>query len=409
MKRILLFLTVFISTLAFAGERVIINPEQDQDIKVKVNDGGTVKDAVTVTGSTGNVTIGNTAHTGTNELGGAHKIIGVLTPGVVEAGDASGGISIWANAYGSAAFPYRSQTTPGGASLRIIPRTGDTAASFIFQTNLAGASTTTESATIGQATQNGSWTLGPNTSGNTLTLSKTGDTPSMKFEGGATDYSMDILSGSLRFYNDVGAVAGTVTQAGVWSLTAATGQHSIINNTTSTNTLNVQNNATSTGSDPFRAIVVTKGSTTSSTAQKYMLFTYNAGASTSGEITGNGAGQIVISNLSDRRLKKNIEPLPSTLGKFMALKPVSFDYRDGSGHQIGFVAQDVQKVFPDAVSKDPDTGMLSVHGYGKNEARLIKALQEQQEMIKDIYDRLAKTQGSLAQANYRIQELEQAQ
>lgn len=217
MKRIILFLTVFLSTLSFAGERVIINPEVDQDIKVKVNDNSVIKDAITVTGSTGNVTIGNTAHTGTNELGGAHKIIGVLTPGVVESGDASGGLSIWANAYGGASFPYRSQTAPGGAVLRIIPRTGDTNGAFVFQTNKAADSTTTTASTIGFANQNGSWELGPNSTGNTLTLNKTGDTPSMKFEGGAADYSMDLLSGDLRFYNNGGTQTGKVTQAGAWT------------------------------------------------------------------------------------------------------------------------------------------------------------------------------------------------
>jgi hypothetical protein len=56
MKKIILFLTIFLSTLALAGERVIINPEVDQDIKVKVNDNSVIKDAIVVTGSTGEVT-----------------------------------------------------------------------------------------------------------------------------------------------------------------------------------------------------------------------------------------------------------------------------------------------------------------------------------------------------------------
>jgi hypothetical protein len=57
------------------------------------------------------------------------------------------------------------------------------------------------------------------------------------------------------------------------------------------------------------------------------------------------------------------------------LRPVEFDYKDGSGHQIGFIAQEVQEIYPDLVGEDAD-GMLTLSGLGKNESRLIKAIQE---------------------------------
>jgi hypothetical protein len=57
------------------------------------------------------------------------------------------------------------------------------------------------------------------------------------------------------------------------------------------------------------------------------------------------------------------------------LRPVEFDYKDGSGHQIGFIAQEVQEVYPDLVNENNE-GILTLTGLGKNESRLIKALQE---------------------------------
>lgn len=57
--RHILFLLAFFSAPAFAAERAIVNPDSNGDLKIKVNVGGTVTDALTVTGSTGAVTVGN--------------------------------------------------------------------------------------------------------------------------------------------------------------------------------------------------------------------------------------------------------------------------------------------------------------------------------------------------------------
>jgi hypothetical protein len=62
MRRLLLFLAFF-ATSAFAADRVIINPDQDGDLKLKVNDGGVVKEPVSITGSTTTMTVGASGHT----------------------------------------------------------------------------------------------------------------------------------------------------------------------------------------------------------------------------------------------------------------------------------------------------------------------------------------------------------
>jgi hypothetical protein len=45
----------------------------------------------------------------------------------------------------------------------------------------------------------------------------------------------------------------------------------------------------------------------------------------------------------------------------MQLKPAAFDYISGSKNNLGFIAQDVQEVIPEAVSvTNPETGMLGL-------------------------------------------------
>jgi hypothetical protein len=100
-------------------------------------------------------------------------------------------------------------------------------------------------------------------------------------------------------------------------------------------------------------------------------------------ITANGAsGRNFYCSFSDRRLKENIVDLPSQLANIMALRPVEFDYIEsmGGGHQLGFIAQEVQEVYPDVVGERED-GMLTLTDMNKNDARLIKAIQEQQALI----------------------------
>ena len=75
--------------------------------------------------------------------------------------------------------------------------------------------------------------------------------------------------------------------------------------------------------------------------------------------------------------KENIIDLPPQLDKIMALRTVEFDYieSEGGGHQIGFIAQEVKEVYPDLVGERED-GMLTLTDFNKNDARLIKAIQE---------------------------------
>jgi hypothetical protein len=138
------------------------------------------------------------------------------------------------------------------------------------------------------------------------------------------------------------------------------------------------------------ALLVEKVDNTSTTSQVFIGFTINNQATASGQINANGASQAAFGSWSDARLKENIVDLPSQWSAMKTLRPVEFDYieSEGGGHQIGFVAQEVQKVYPDVVGERGD-GMLTLSGMGKNESRLIKALQEAIERIEQLEAKVA--------------------
>ena len=145
------------------------------------------------------------------------------------------------------------------------------------------------------------------------------------------------------------------------------------------------------GSSATPALYCTKSNNT--TAESYINFLYNNGGLGSGAVVGNGASTAAFAGYSDRRLKENIEPLASQLDNIMALKPSEFDFIDGGGHQIGFIAQEFQEVYPDAVSVNEDDEMLMIIGWSKQEARLVSALQGAVEKINQLEVRIAALEG----------------
>jgi cytoskeletal protein CcmA (bactofilin family) len=83
------------------------------------------------------------------------------------------------------------------------------------------------------------------------------------------------------------------------------------------------------------------------------------------DITGNlsVSGDVVAQNvnsLSDATLKTNILPLTGFESVINSLTGVEYDWKNGSGHSYGLLAQDVEKVIPSAVKTD-DAGLKSVN------------------------------------------------
>jgi len=77
---------------------------------------------------------------------------------------------------------------------------------------------------------------------------------------------------------------------------------------------------------------------------------------------------------SDISLKKNITPLTNSLDKISQLQGYNFIWRKDNRPDIGVVAQDVQKIYPDLVHANQE-GKLGVE-YGNLVAPLIEAVKE---------------------------------
>lgn len=99
-------------------------------------------------------------------------------------------------------------------------------------------------------------------------------------------------------------------------------------------------------------------------------------------VLGQVAGSSAFMNASDKRLKENIHTLENSLEKIHQLRGVRFHftedaqktYHNSSREELGVIAQEVKKVFPQAVSKD-SSGIYSV-AYSMLISPLIEAVKE---------------------------------
>jgi len=82
--------------------------------------------------------------------------------------------------------------------------------------------------------------------------------------------------------------------------------------------------------------------------------------------------------VSDHSLKTKIHPIANSLNKIMKLRAVSYIWKEretyGYNQQVGFIAQELEKVFPQVVVKDKKSGLLTV-AYDHLIAPLIEAFQ----------------------------------
>jgi hypothetical protein len=140
----------------------------------------------------------------------------------------------------------------------------------------------------------------------------------------------------------------------------------------------LHNSASSGTTNP--ALSIRKFDNSSATSNVFIQFTINDGATGSGQINANGVSSAAFGGFSDVRLKENIADLSSQLANIMALRPVEFDWKNGDGHGIGFIAQEVNEIYPDVVGESAD-GMLTLTDMNKNDARLIKAIQELKALV----------------------------
>ena len=94
---------------------------------------------------------------------------------------------------------------------------------------------------------------------------------------------------------------------------------------------------------------------------------------------GSGSVKYWIDKSSDRRLKENITPTTiNAIDKINKLNMVKFDFiKDKKHEEIGLIAQEVEKIIPQAISRNPDNEDDFLHiDYTTFVPYLIKAIQE---------------------------------
>ncbi len=98
-----------------------------------------------------------------------------------------------------------------------------------------------------------------------------------------------------------------------------------------------------------------------------------------------------ITDVSDRRLKQNIQPLGDELAKIKQVQAVSFEMKDNPAVvELGVIAQDLEKIYPELVNTaDDDMGTKSVNYVGLI-APMLKAMQEQQKQIENLQAEIEK-------------------
>jgi hypothetical protein len=143
--------------------------------------------------------------------------------------------------------------------------------------------------------------------------------------------------------------------------------------------------------------------------QMYLNYYKGSGVYIMNGLANGGYGVIYAATFSvqsDKRLKEDIETLPNNLDMVRRLRPVSYHFKEPNkelGRQIGFIAQEVQQVFPELVT-------LNAQGYyGVNYSALIApvtgAVQELDAKVAELEKQNAQLQSRNTELNEKINAL----
>ena len=154
-----------------------------------------------------------------------------------------------------------------------------------------------------------------------------------------------------------------------------------------------------TGTANAPALIVLNRDTSTDSTNRFVQFNADvtsSGSQAMGAIVGNGANNAQFAATSDVREKENITTISGSLSKINSLNPVEFDWITSGEHcKAGFVAQEVEEVFPEFVVEnmasegEEERKGLTGGMTGGIVAHLVKAIQEQQAIIESLEARIA--------------------
>jgi hypothetical protein len=119
-------------------------------------------------------------------------------------------------------------------------------------------------------------------------------------------------------------------------------------------------------------------------AYRYLQFV--AGGGGVGTITSNGSSTSY-NTTSDYRLKEDLQEL-NGLDKVLAIKTYNYKWKNSELRTDGVLAHELEEVLPYAVSGEKDGAEMQGVDYSKLVPILVKAIQEQTQIIKDLEARI---------------------
>ena len=130
-----------------------------------------------------------------------------------------------------------------------------------------------------------------------------------------------------------------------------------------------------------RLFVIGNGTGSSTASRTNALVIFKDGtATTSGNWTGPG-----FNVLSDQRLKTDVSSLKSNKEKILALNPIEFRYKsDPQIPHYGFLAQEVEKIFPELVYQTTGADSMKSIDYLGFIPLLIQVMKHQQQELNQL-------------------------
>jgi hypothetical protein len=229
-------------------------------------------------------------------------------------------------------------------------------------TNVSGTGSVNGISLSGSVSTSGSLTLGGTLSNVSLSSQVTGTLPIANGGTGSTTQNFVDLS------NNQSTIAGNKTFTGVTTLAGQAFTYGLYTGGTTTansmffssSSINFWDNDTG---NQYNSLFYTAAGT-ALIDQAYTLAFKTPGSPSAtsayqffGDGTANKTGGGSWGSVSDSRLKDNVTPLTGALAKITALNPVSYTWKVAKTNDptVGFIAQEVQAVIPNAVTSHKPT------------------------------------------------------